>query len=151
MSMKRYKLYNTNKAILISMLGLGSVSLIYGIIKLIQIIGGASSFSWESQIYTLQGILFTVLGMFHLRTRKYFIEWDDVQMNYLFPGNKTVETIVFSEIQDVTIKLFEVKLQLKDSEKTINLENLQFKEIRMIKDKFEELKLATEKMPVSEI
>ena len=43
----------------------------------------------------------------------------------------------------IEIKLFEIKLQLPGSNKTLNLENVRFKELKSIKIKFEEIKRTT--------
>ncbi len=66
-------------------------------------------------------------------------------MNYFLPKNKNIETITISEIKNVSINLFEIHLKLLDTEKIINLDNLEFKEIRRIKEKFEQIKSSTDK------
>lgn len=103
-----------------------------------------SDLDWNVIAFTLQGILFILLGYLNLRSEKYFIEWDDNQLNYLLPNSSKVATISFSEIRSITIKLFEIHLELEESNKIINLDNLQFQHIKALKQKFEQIKAATE-------
>jgi hypothetical protein len=91
-------------------------------------------------MFTIQGILFILIGGSYLKSRKYFIEWDEKELRFLLPDNKGVETIKIDEIQSVSIKLFEIELKLKNGTRTLNLENLQFEDIKKIKEKFEPLK-----------
>jgi hypothetical protein len=96
---------------------------------------------WNSVTFTIQGILFIFLGYFNLKRRKYFIEWNDSGLRYLLPDTKKIETINFEQIKSVTIGLFEIDLKLKDGISTINLDNLQFEDLRRIKEKFENMRL----------
>jgi len=92
---------------------------------------------WNSVMFTIQGILFILIGGSYLKSRKYFIEWDEKELRFLLPDNKGIETIKIDEIQSVSLKLFEIELKLKNGARTLNLENLQFEDIKKIKEKFE--------------
>jgi hypothetical protein len=94
---------------------------------------------WNSVLFIFQGMLFIIMGGSYLKNREYFIEWDDRELRFLLPDTKVVETIKIAEIQSVNIKLFEIELKLIDGFKTLNLENLQFEDIKKIKEKFEKI------------
>jgi methyl coenzyme M reductase subunit D len=66
-------------------------------------------------------------------------------LRYLLPPNKVSETIKLSEIRNIEIKLSEIHLQLSEGNITLNLENFHFKELRRIKEKFEEIKMKMDK------
>jgi hypothetical protein len=138
--MERFKIYKGKKGYAKFMIVLGGIFLILGIFLIINSGTDDSTLNWSSVPYTLQGILFIFLGYVLLRSDKYFIEWDEVQMNYLLPNMKSAESILFSEIRGIKIKLFEIQLDLEHTRKTLNLENLQFEEIRSLKQKFEDMK-----------
>jgi hypothetical protein len=95
---------------------------------------------WNSVMFTFQGILFIIMGGAYLKSRKYFIEWDEQELRFLLPDAKGVQTIQIANIQSVSIKLFEIELKLKEGVRTLNLENLQFEDIKKIKVKFESLR-----------
>jgi len=94
---------------------------------------------WNSVLFIFQGILFIIMGASYLKNRKYFIEWDDRELRFLLPDTKVVETVKIAEIQSVNIKLFEIELKLINGFKNLNLENLQFEDIKKIKEKFEKI------------
>lgn len=95
---------------------------------------------WNSVFFTIQGILFIIMGGSYLNSRKYFIEWDEKELRFLLPDNRGVETIIIDDIISVSIKLFEIELNMKTGVRTLNLENLQFEDIKKIKAKFESLR-----------
>jgi len=94
---------------------------------------------WNSVLFIFQGMLFIIMGASYLKNRKYFIEWDDRELRFLLPDTKVVETVKIAEIQSVNIKLFEIELKLINGFKNLNLENLQFEDIKKIKEKFEKI------------
>ena len=96
---------------------------------------------WDSVIFVFQGVLFFIIGIVNLLNRKYFIEWDDKKLRFLMPSSKTVEVIDFDQILSVNIRLFEIQLNLPDSVKVLDLNNLQFEDLRKIKEKFESLSI----------
>lgn len=107
----------------------------------VETLGGISN----SVIYIIQGIAFILLGYIHKRNEKYFIEWDEKELRYLLPKDKAIETITISYIKKVSIQLYEIEIELPNIKKTLCLENLLFKEISRIKEKFEEIKLIAER------
>lgn len=94
---------------------------------------------WSSVFFVFQGILFIIIGYANLNRRKYFIEWDEKTMRFYLPGKKIVDTVLIDEIKSVSIKLFEIEMDLKSGPKKISLENLEFEDIKKIKGKLEEI------------
>lgn len=95
---------------------------------------------WNSVIFIIQGLLFIVMGAGNLAVRKYYIEWDDNQLKFLLPDTKKVETIILEDIVSVTIRLFEIELKLPDKTRTLDLNNMQFEDLKKIKEKFEDIR-----------
>ncbi|HEY5592160.1 MAG TPA: hypothetical protein VIK55_14240 [Paludibacter sp.] len=146
--MERIKIFTINKGLTKFFIISGIVCFVSGISLLtyslingfkIEFIGG----DWSYVIFTIEGILFFLLGYSNLIYGKYFIEWNDEELKYLLPKNKHAETIKISDIEAIEIKLFEISIQLPGSNKKLNLENVRFKELKSIKTKFEEIKRAT--------
>lgn len=94
---------------------------------------------WNSVVISLQGILFFFTGYEALKSDKYFIEWDTEKMNYFLPKTKEIQTVKFSDIKAIEIKLAEINFQVSDNAKTLNLQNVEYSKLREIKDKFEDL------------
>ena len=146
--MERIKIFTINKGLTKFFIISGIVSFVFGIGLLTYsfINGFKTAFQggdWSYVIFTIEGILFFFIGYSNLIYEKYFIEWNDEELKYLLPKNKSAETIKISDIEAIEIKLFEIKLQLPGSNKTLNLENVRFKELKSIKIKFEEIKRTT--------
>lgn len=80
------------------------------------------------------------MGAGNLYVRKYYIEWDDDKLMFLLPDTKKLETIILSDIISVNIRLFEIELKLLDKTRSLDLSNLQFEDLKKIKEKFENLK-----------
>ncbi|HOB83558.1 MAG TPA: hypothetical protein PK521_06640 [Bacteroidales bacterium] len=91
---------------------------------------------WSFVLFILQGILISIMGWSFIRNQKYYMEWDDREIRYLLPYTKRAEVIKLDEIESVNIKLFEIELILKNGIKTIKLDNLEFEDIRRIKERF---------------
>jgi len=98
---------------------------------------------WNSVLFFFQGMLFIIMGFASLKSRKYFIEWDDKEMRFFLPGAKVVDSVIIDDIRSVNIRLFEIELELKNGPKKINLENLEFEDIRKIKGKLEKIQKIT--------
>lgn len=129
------------------MLVIGALlALLGGALLIIRWLGGEiQGFSMFSSVaFLLQGALLSLLGWMNLRSGKYFVEWDQKEIRCYLPAMKRIETIEIEKITGVNVHLFEIQLNLGDEIRTINLENAQFKEIRKIKDKFEEIKRVVE-------
>jgi len=123
----------------------GGILAILGILLLTKaLINGFStrfpSGDWNSVLFTLQGLLFIFMGAGNLSVRKYYIEWDDIDLKFLLPDTRKPETIKLGDIISVTVRLFEIELKLPDKTRTFDLSNLQFEDLKKIKEKFEEIK-----------
>jgi len=81
-----------------------------------------------------------MMGSGNLSVRKFYIEWDEEELRFLLPGTKKPEAVRLEDIISVTIRLFEIEFQLSDRTRTLDLSNLQFEDLKMIKEKFEEIK-----------
>jgi hypothetical protein len=95
---------------------------------------------WNSVLFTLQGILFLIMGVGNLRARRYFIECNDQEIRFLLPDTKKPETIQLGEIKSVTIRLFEIELSLKDKLKILDLRHMQFEDLKKSKKNSNTLK-----------
>ncbi len=142
--MERIRIYKIYTGLSRFFLIFGSIFTLFGLLLLIKfLINGFNtqllSGNWSSVIFTFQGILFVIMGYSNLKNRKYFIEWDDNEIRFLLPGYKNPETIRIYDIQSVCISLFEIELKLANKTRILKLDNLQFEDIRKVKEKFERI------------
>lgn len=142
--MTRIRVFKTPKGLTIFFLIFGVVFTILGVGLIIKASthGFSTKFpsgDWNSVIYTFQGILFMIMGSLSLINKKYFIEWDDSELRFLLPDTKKIESIKFEDIISVTIRLFEIQLTLDDRTRILDLNNLQFEDLRKIKERFEKI------------
>jgi uncharacterized membrane protein len=144
--MERIRVFKVLKVLTRIFIILGTIATILGLSLFIKsLINGFNtkfpSGDWNSVFFTVQGLLFVIMGYTNLKNRKYYIEWDDKELRFLLPDTKKVESVPFSEIISVNIKLFEIEITLKDSIRTLNLDNLEFEDLKKVKKKFEDLSL----------
>ena len=88
----------------------------------------------------LQGIVFLIWGIFNLRKRKFYIEWDETELRLFLPDTKRIEKVKFSDIQSVIIRLFEIELRLIDKVRMIDLNNMKYEDLKKVKERFEKIK-----------
>ncbi len=148
--MERIKVFEMKKGFIQSFIGFGILFFLFGMSLLIysMIDGFKTEFLggfWNHIIYLSQGMVFIFIGYSILKREKYYIEWNDEELRYLLPNNNFTVTIKLSEIKEVEIQLFEIKISVHESDKLMNLENVGFKDLRKIKGKLEEIKKATER------
>jgi hypothetical protein len=144
--MTRINVFKTSTFLAKFFIVFGAFFTIIGILLLIKaLINGFNtkfpSGDWNSVLFTFQGLLFIIMGAGNLSVRKYYIEWDDNELQFLLPDTKKLETIKLGDIISVTIRLFEIELKLPDKTRTLDLSNLQFGDLKKIKEKFENIKL----------
>ncbi len=149
--MERMEIFKVKKKFVKFFIITGLILFLFGIIFLINSLmnGFQTQFpggDWNYVIFSFQGLLSFFMGYSMLKYKKYFIEWDSENLRYFLPKSKLIETIKISDIKSIEIKLFEIKIQLPENDKTLDLGNIQFKELRRIKEKFEELKNNTDKI-----
>jgi hypothetical protein len=94
---------------------------------------------WAFALFIIQGLLLAIMGWSFIKNKKYFIEWDEMEIRYFLPYTKKAEIVKLNEIESVNIKLFEIELKLKTGSKIIKLDNLEFEDIRRIKERFGEI------------
>lgn len=137
--MERISYYKGNRAQNIFLISIGILALFIGIAG---IFGKVFSINWLNEDFgTLNIISFLSLGALYLflyftinKRRQKFIEWDNKLIRYRLPGTKVTELIKVDDIEKVKIEIFGISLQLKDlSSRQINLEGLDFKDIKLVK------------------
>ena len=90
----------------------------------------------------MQGIVFVLLGLYQLKYRNYFIEWDETEIRYFIKGEKKIRRIEISKIKSIEIKTNKIVIQINEYEEKIQLvfELVEYNTLTRIKKKFEELK-----------
>ena len=96
--MERLKVYKVKRGYSNFLVVFGSIFLIIGLWLIIKSVIQKTNLEWNSITFSLQGIIFIIMGYMNLRSEKYFIEWDDTQVKYLLPNTNRIERINFSEI-----------------------------------------------------
>jgi hypothetical protein len=144
--MERIRVFKVYKGLARAFIILGTILTILSLALFIKsLINGFNtkfpSGDWNYVTFIVQGLLFITIGYSNIKNKKYFIEWDDIELRFLLPDTKKAESILFSEIVSVNIKLFEIELKLKDSIRILNLDNLDFEDLKRIKNKFEDLSM----------
>lgn len=143
--MNRINVFKTSTVFSKFFIVFGAIFTTLGLLLLIKALSGGfntrfPSGDWNSVLFIIQGLLFILMGAGNLSVRKYYIEWDDNELRFLLPDTRKVETIKIIDIVSVTNRLFEIELELPDKTRTLDLNNLQFEDLRMIKEKFEKIK-----------
>ena len=140
--MTRINVFKSSKLFSRLFIILGCIFAILGILLFIKAISNGfdthfPSSDWNSLTFMIQGLLFIMMGVWNLLVKKYFIEWNEDELRIFLPDTKKVEIIKLSEIVSVNIRLFEIQLNLHDRIRTLDLNNLQFEDLRKIKEHFE--------------
>ncbi|MBZ9652823.1 hypothetical protein [Psychroflexus montanilacus] len=142
--MTRVKAFKTQKVFSKLMIGFGVLFLLVGIFAIVKLFIGksgteSSSVDWTGFLQGFQGLFFIVLGTYNLRNEKYYIEWDEQQLRFFLPQTKQLEVIHFEDIQTIQVKLFEIQLQLKDKNYTLDLNTMEDEALKQVKAKFKDL------------
>lgn len=140
--MERHYVNESKKGLAYTLIAIGLILVLVTLVNVIKAMVALETepFEWTSVLYFIQGLSLVLMGLFQLRSRKYYIEWSADELNCFLSRKKGIERIRIADIKSVEIKLFEIHIKLKEEEIVINLENAQFKSIRKIKDMFEELR-----------
>lgn len=141
--MTRIRAIKRNKGLEKVLLIIGSLLLLVSLIMFIIDVFLNSNADFKPFNYILlfiQGVLLIVLASFNTLYRKYYIEWDDEIIEYYLPKVKGPVRIEISEIKSIEIKLFEIHLEEGNDFRIMDLEHVDFEEIKAIKSKFEEIK-----------
>ena len=145
--MERYKVYGTNKGLAWFLVWMGILLALLGGALLIRRLTGAEDLEFSlfsSVAFFVQGFLLAVLAWMNLRSGKYYLEWSQNEIRCYLPANKKIENFRVNKISGIDLRLFEIQLKMGDEVRTINMEHAHFKDIRSIKEKFEEIKRKVE-------
>lgn len=141
--MTRIRAIKRNKGLEKVLLIVGFILVVVSIIMFIIDVFLNSNADFKPLTYILlfiQGVLLIVLASFNTRYRKYYIEWDDDIIEYYLPKIKHPVRIEISDIKNIDIKLFEIHLDVGEDVRIMDLEHVDFEEIKSVKSKFEEIK-----------
>lgn len=121
METRRFQVYKTNskgnRIWLILMLVM-SIAGLLGIL-IILISDNPKFLQLEIFSYILllwQGILGIFIARNNLKNLKYFVSWDDNEIQYLLPKNKEIQIIKIQDIQSVEKTNQEFRIELKNNE-----------------------------------
>jgi len=140
--MTRINVFKTSKLFYRLFIILGGTFVIIGVLLLLKSLSDGfdthfPSGNWNSVTFIIQGLLFVAMGVGNILVKKYFIQWDENELRFLLPDTKKIEIIKLSEIVSVNIKLFEIQIKMQDRMRTIDLSNLQFEDLKKIKEQFD--------------
>lgn len=96
----------------------------------------------ESGYFVLlfNGVIWIYILKDSMRKSKYFVSWDDSEINYLLPKSEKTESIRIENINSLKINKSGIVIELKDNEiRHFNLNYFFFPERQMIIDFFEEI------------
>lgn len=100
----------------------------------------AESF-WQMGFLIFQGLITVYVLWNALKSKRYFISWDEHEIHYLLPKSKQPEWIKLPEIQSVDIESKRVVLSLENSEqKCINLNFFYFPKRTRVVEYFQSLR-----------
>jgi hypothetical protein len=146
METTRFQVYkiNTkgNKTWLILMVIMSIIGLLG--ISIILISGDPEFLKLEINSYVfllMQGVLGFFLARNNLKNEKYFVSWNDNEIQYLLPKNKEPEIIRIADIQSVEKTNCEFRITLKNNEiKNFSFNYFYFPTRQAIFDYFETIK-----------
>jgi altronate dehydratase len=96
---------------------------------------------WNYVTPLFQGLIFIGIGCNTLKSKKYFVSWNDREISYLLPKNKELELIKIQEIIAIGKRNHLIMIELNNHDKKqFNLNHFYFPERKKIIDLFEEIK-----------
>lgn len=138
--MERIRVNRGNKFLSWFLIIFGIIVIILSVTEIILVKQGRPS----QVILLVESLLLIVMGTMGIRNRRYYIEWDENRMNLFLPSSRKVESIAFSEIKAVDIRLFEIEIDTAAGKKIINLDSMRFEELKLLKARFEQLQQSLE-------
>lgn len=140
------QIYDRNTKGIKVLMGLGIILALLGVSALIwyglkkEFVIYADNF-WQVGFLIFQGIITVFITWNALKSKRYFISWNEDRIHYLLPKDKQPEWIKISEIQSVDIESERVVLSLENNEqKCINLNFLYFPKRTRLVEYFQSLK-----------
>jgi len=145
--MERINIFKIKKNFIQAFIGFGIIFIMLGLTLLLRALTVGFDYNffggdWNSILYIVQGIVFVLLGLYQLKYRNYFIEWDETEIRYFIKGEKKIRRIEISKIKSIEIKTNKIVIQINEYEEKIQLvfELVEYNTLTRIKKKFEELK-----------
>jgi hypothetical protein len=145
--MERINIFKIKKNFIQAFIGFGIIFIMLGLTLLLRALTVGFDYNffggdWNSILYIVQGIVFVLLGLYQLKYRNYFIEWDETEIRYFIKGEKKIRRIEISKIKSIEIKTNMIVIQINEYEEKFQLvfELVEFNTLTRIKMKFEELK-----------
>jgi len=143
-----YKVFRNRFAKYFYMLGL--LMFVYGAVFLVRLFimdlqfdafGSRTSLTFIA----FQGLVVILQYAIALRNTRYFIEFGDNCINYLLPKQCSPEAIQLQDVNEIETKLNEVVIHLPEGQNTLRFDNVEYKVLKQIKQRFEELSVAVGK------
>ena len=94
---------------------------------------GLSTFFLTAPVVAIQGLLVAIYGYLTLKSRKYFVAWDEQQLSYRLPGTGPIKRIPIKEIENVDVKLFQIDFRYRGTADSLPLDNLEYEDIKRFK------------------
>jgi len=146
--MEKIQLFRVSKINMRFLIGFGLLAFVFGISLLINTLMNGFDFvfpgDWNSVLFISQGILFLIWGYQQSQKRKYFIEWNNNELSYLLPKQKSIELIPISDVRQLEIKGNTIHIQGIDSERNFRLEHVEWQELKKVKALFEDISLKSQ-------
>lgn len=143
-----YKIFKNRFAKYFYVLGL--LMFVYGIVFLIRLFVLELQFDTFGSRASLtfiafQGLVVILQYAIALPNTRYFIEFGGNCISYLLPKQGSPESIQLQDVNKIVIKLNEVDIHLPEGKKSLRFNNVEYKELKQIKQRFEELSVAVGK------
>lgn len=96
---------------------------------------------WNYVTPLFLGLLYIGIGWNALKSKKYYVSWNDSEISYILPKNKELELIKIQEIISIEKRNHLILIELNNNDKKqFNLNHFYFPERKKIIDLFEEIK-----------
>lgn len=143
--MVRIQLYRVKKNIVRFLMWFSIVTFALGSILFIISLKSGFRFDfpgdWNAIIFMIQGILFGIMAYQKCNDGKYFIELSDAYISYQVMGDKGVESIAISDIEQLNMDGIEISLLANGIERKIRLEYIEWEELNRVKTLVKDLSL----------
>lgn len=91
-------------------------------------------------LVTFQDLIVILQYVLALRCRNYFIKFSNDGITYFLPKQCSTEVIQVQDVKEIDIKLNEVVIHLPEGDKVLRFLNVEYRELKQIKQRFEDLK-----------
>jgi len=143
--MVRIQLYKIEKSIVRFLMWFSIVTFVLGSILFIISLKSGFRFDfpgdWNAIIFMIQGVMFGIMAYQKWYNGKYFIELSDAYISYQVMGDKGVESIAISDIEQLKMNGIEISLLANGIERKIRLEYIEWEELNRVKTLVKDLSL----------